>query len=238
MALDKLNNVQDTNIGKVINISSSNIGKIGSNIFSAGVPYNRFYFDSANAPSISPTFGTWSTTTGATRRKLTTSHTGTGNLEKSLTKSGTNSSGLWIQSVSDALIAQTVPAGYLQGQMCWFRNGGTAYLRFHLRVCNSGGTITQNILTSITSSTNFSTSWINRKFMNATDDTVNYSSFSVNAGDRLIIEVGVYGSSSSDAVGLRYGDNQTNDLPQDETTTAYSTRNPWIQFSDNIYLGS
>lgn len=236
MALGKFNGVQDSNIGKVAAVSSSNIGKVGGNTLITGVPYTRFYFDSTNAPSVSPAFGTWNITTGAVRRRLTTSHTGTSNLELALTKSGTKSAGLWVQSVSNALIAQTIPAGYLQGQMCWFRNGGTAYLRFHLRVCNSSGTITQNILTSITSSTNFNAGWMNRKFMNATDDTVNYSSFSVNDGDRLVIEVGSYGSSSTYAVGVRYGDNQTNDLPQDETSTTYNTHNPWIQFSDSIYL--
>lgn len=231
MPISKVDGISRSSINKIENLLSSNIGKvIGSSLPS--LKTYRFYFPSSGTPSISPSYGSWSVTSGAARFNLVTTRNGTADTEKNLTAA--SSSTLYYQFVSAALMSQTIDSGYIRGQIRGFINGyGSSCLRFNVRICDSTGSITQTILTATSSSTLSNSGTMNRKFMNGSDDTVDYSSFSVNDGDRLVIEIGVDVGYYAGA-GFRTGTDSGTDLPQDETTT--TAYNPWIEFSSGIQL--
>ena len=58
-----------------------------------------------------------------------------------------------------------------------------------------------------------------------------------NDGDRIVVQIGFTDAGSGNDTKLKakyqYGDDQSTDLPEDETTQGVSN-NPWIEFSDNI----
>lgn len=241
MSLGKLNSVGSSSIGKANDISSSSIGKVGITDLTSNFFY-RFYFPSTGTPDVSPAYSSiWDNLNYAARRTLV------GN------KINSDNSGIFMyaitsvhgwalarQYVSSSLAAQTVTAGTVKGQIrCaesnWNYNG-TLY--WNIRICDSSGNITQTVVSNSESNNEIAPEsvWTNRKINNAGSNRT-YSQFTVNAGDRLVIELGVHTIVDTTYLyqgGITVGDASSTDLPEDETTT--TAYNPWIEFSSGIYL--
>lgn len=234
MSAGKIINKSIDVIGKVGVKSINDVGKIGGGTVETGTPYKKFYFSSSGTPDLSPGYAGWGNTTSAQRHTLLTAKDWSDFAEKTIT--GTSTSYLYQQFVSSAaLIAQTVEAGYIEGQIRAAVNGyGSVCFRFSVKICNSSGTITQTIISGAVSDTTFSNAgYMNRQFRNGSDNTVNFSSFTTNAGDRLVVEIGTdvgYWQGAS----LYIGSNSSTDLPKDQTTTSQYC--PWIEFSNNLYF--
>lgn len=66
-------------------------------------------------------------------------------------------------------------------------------------------------------------------------DTATSSSLTVEAGDRIIIEIGTGGNPNTGATHsstISYGDDSGTDLPENDTETA--ANNPWVEFPNTI----
>ena len=197
----------------------------------------RLYLPSTGAGAVSPAFdGSWDVTTGgdriaAVRTKISSSMTNK--------TTGTSASGkdhlLARQYVSEPLAAQTI-SGTVKSYLRGFRSPGvTQKAQLSIRVCNNAGSsFTGTLLTlgEYGGGTQFNNTTLrNKDYLDG--DTL--SSLAVNAGDRLVIELGSLSAFASDGASnatLNFGDNSGTDLPEDETTTA--ANNPWIEFSMNI----
>lgn len=245
MSIGKLDGVVDSAIGKVHNVSASNIGKVGGSSLSSGTLYNRFYFPSTGTPDVSPSYhANWNVTGSAVRLNLVTTKIGSSFSTPSIYSTVGSSYGLLFQYISSALVAQTVASGTITGRMQagednWNFNG---YIVLGVRVCNSSGTITQNVIAPSWSTTGTNefpvgySSSASRAFTKH-GSAFTYDSFSVDAGDRLVLEIGILETSDVTSFyygWLRNGDYSSTDLPADETTTTLYS--PWIEFSSGIYL--
>lgn len=113
-------------------------------------------------------------------------------------------------------------------------------IAFNVRICDSGGTITETILSIQASDSGnvlppgFSDiGYVNRSFQNSSEvKAIPYSSFKLNDNDRIVVEIG-YRQGEGDILEdcrFRYGNNSASDLPENETST--DDYNPWIEFSD------
>src|SRR6185436_6536437 len=121
-------------------------------------------------------------------------------------------------------------------------NGGlNATLAIEITVWNKAGTSIVATLLSITSEVlsttppEFDTSLINRPFQDtASHTTLMLTNANINAGDRIVIEIG-YRKSNTTAnrhAEFRYGDAAASDLGANSTET--NDNNPWIEFSGNL----
>ena len=102
-----------------------------------------------------------------------------------------------------------------------------------IRVVASDGTTIQKTVLSVTRDNVEGDNAVlkNRQFT-ATSAATNYTTV---AGDRLLIEIGTGGDPAilqNHDSDLRIGDNDTTDLPEDDTTTA--DNNPWIELTDTL----
>lgn len=243
MSLGKLDGVQDTKIGKAI-IPASQIGKVGRSDLITGVSHSKFYFPSSGSPAVSPAYSaSWYNSSYVTRYALVYNKISSAFTSDIHTQIGGTGYKLFKQYVSPAMVAQTVAAGTITGQMkCYCGTSGASnysYLSVKVRVCNSSGTITQEITNIFKSNSFFSTSYnsgllTNRKILDGASNPT-YSSFTVSEGDRLVLELGYYNATSVQ-IRFRIGDNSSTDLPEDETTS--SDYCDWIQFSNGILFPS
>lgn len=141
------------------------------------------------------------------------------------------------QYVSAPLAAQTI-SGTVK---CYLRAlksvGQTHKANMSIRVCNNAGSSFTGTLLALgdyAGGTQFNNTTLeNKKFA----DGEALSSLAVNAGDRLVIELGSLSAASSDGHGtLSFGDDSGTDLPENETTTA--ANNPWIEFSGTLVFAT
>jgi hypothetical protein len=153
----------------------------------------------------------------------------------------TNGDNLALQYISHALAAQTI-SGTFKMQMATREDNSARDLRAQIviRVVSADGLTVRGVLYAGDTSgltSEFNTSQQSRKFPQAAVSPGTLSSVAALDGDRLVIEVGARTHAAS-PVGVadswRVGDNQTTDLPEDETTTSFN--NPWIEFSNAITL--
>lgn len=204
----------------------------------------RFYLPSTGTPDISPAFGSgWGVTTNADRIDLVTTR-----ISSAMTlKSGVGDAGqdyqLLRQYISAALGAQTI-SGTIKGQVRMSNSAGTSIGQLAVRVakCASDGSGVTEILAIADSTTAPGTNppgtvatLTNRRMEQGVDDFIlDLTSTGVNAGDRLIVEIGYDDNSTNTTrfASCSFGDDSATDLPEDETTTA--ANNPWVEFSMDI----
>ncbi len=215
---------------------------------SAG-PGTRFYFPSTGTPAISPAYSSsWNKTSDAIRRNLVTTRINSARLNKSSSVVTSSSSEQFIltgQHVSAPLAAQLL-LGTIKGQFpC--RTGGTTVqgtLAILIKVMSGDGATERGVLLSISASVNTATpprfivssQYGNRSFRDVLDSTdLTLDPMSCLAGDVIVIETGFreLSTSPTSAGFLTYGDVDTVDAPEDETTDWANTfqDNAWIEFS-------
>lgn len=185
------------------------------------------------AASLSPAFNaSWNVTTGASRYKMTMSERGAGLADRTTSAVGAAAvrKVLADQWISAPMLAQTV-TGTLTGQMkgkISSTSSSTGQLFAYLRVCNSSGTITQDIGTLTT--TNLTTTTTNRTLI-----SLNVGSVTISDGDCFVIEVGgnySSGSNTTRTFTINKGNDRGTDLPVNNTAT--TADDPWFEFSYNI----
>lgn len=189
----------------------------------------RFYFG-RSAPSISPAVDAVWGTFNLNRVQLLTAK-----LAESLASTAGNmtpSPACGMQGISAPLEAQTFN-GTVKAQI---RAGdseavGDLTARLGLRIVSGDGSTVRGTLLAVgdySSGGNLLAGGFRNKTYAA--GGTNLSAVSVQAGDRLVVEIGAAGS---DSVAIRYGANSSlSDLPEDETST--SDLNGWIEFSVDL----
>lgn len=188
----------------------------------------RLYLERSAVAAVSPDFGAWDRTTDATRRQLLASKTGA---SLSLLPAFTTVLGTVLRSqfVSEPLEAQTI-SGTVKSYCVVALDIGLALTsRLLVKVVSGDGTVLRGTLLALDNygGAAFSSSSQNRIF--ADGDAL--SAVNVQAGDRLVVEIGA-GGVAGDEVFFQLGaPSGGTDLPEDETTTSGV---PWIEFSGTI----
>lgn len=206
----------------------------------------RFFFSRQQQSNIiQPAFGSgWHRTADAVRRRIYTFKTSMAMANQNIITSTaeTVSFCLGVQYISDPLAATTL-SGTIKGQCrCQESNAGlNATIAIRVAKCAIDGTSITEIL-AIAASDNtaatppeFATSLTNRKLMDSAESaSISLTSTGINAGDRLIIELGMRESNTTASRNsdLSLGDDSANDLAEDETTT--TANNPWVEFSQTL----
>jgi hypothetical protein len=200
----------------------------------------RIYLPQTGAAPISPTFGTWTETTGADRIAGVATRIGSAMTSKTQAHTATaaNSTFLSRQYVFGPLAAQTIPVSTIKGTIRVLEsaaNDNLDAMRLLVRVVSgNGSTYRTPVLYGPTNGTvaEFNTSLRAKRL--ATGGAT--ASVVVTAGDYLVIEIGttttVAGTSLSDTIS--YGDNSATDLGDNETDTA--ANNPFIEIAATITL--
>jgi hypothetical protein len=200
----------------------------------------RFYLGSSTAADISPSFGNggivWLITSSADRKKLLRSKDLS--VMTSKTAATNTASTTYIlnrQYVSEPLAAQTILASTLvsialRGNISSTASGTVGSFAVGIRVVDSSGI--DRSLAFYKDGTAYSTTLANKSY---SSQTLNASNWTINSGDRLIVEIGwayTAGTNTTRSVTQSFGSDSATDLPSDNTTTA--TNNPWIEFSQTL----
>jgi len=221
----------------------------------AGFPPNfggnaiRFYFeDDATAkghslsPPVSPAFAAaWGSTASAVRRWLT----GQGQTfdspmaTKSVAETSAAATDVLIgQFVSAPLIAQTL-SGSIRGQISASEDAADADMRTAMvvKVVSNDGLTVRGTLLAIDDasalSSEFATSFTNRKLPLAATAPATLTPVTLLDGDRLVVELGYRSHNvltASKTGSFRTGTATAADLTEDETSTL--DNRPWIEFSN------
>lgn len=194
---------------------------------------NRIYLPSTGAAAVSPAFGGgWGRTAEADRVAAVTTKISSSMTDKYVASpGGFTYAVLGRQYVSGSLAAQTI-SGTVKSQVRAGDSDFEDHLRLLIRVCSSdGSTFTGTLLALGDYGTGavLTSTKKNRAF--ASSGTA-LTSLAVNAGDRLVLEYGVYTGTLANGSNLNFGDNSGTDLPEDNTTT--TANNPWIEFSQAL----
>lgn len=205
----------------------------------------RFYLPSTGTSPIASLgyAAEWEASSTAVRRptfrtKQSTAMTAVGQADATATS---NRDAVVGQFISEPLAAQTI-SGTVKGQIRAQENASTANLRSQciIRVVQSDnttirGTLYAGDLSTLTGNpTNeWATTGTNRPM--PFGGSVSLSSLAIQAGDRLVIELGYRKHAAASTTGtLYFGDNAATDLAEDTTTT--TANNPWIEFSQTLVL--
>jgi len=222
----------------------------------------RFYLPSTGEPASSPTFGAgWADTAGATRREMVRSRISSAFAEADRGAGGAGATQFELirQYVSsETLQAQTL-TGTIKGVIRAREThaGAQCDLAIRVAVCAGDGTNIRQVL-AVTSedavagagnntgaapefniSAGTSADLQNRRFETGTATyDLTLTSTAIDAGDRLIVEIG-YGDQSTSTT--RYGivecgDSHASDLAENQTGT--DQYNPWVEFSADITFGA
>lgn len=203
----------------------------------------RFYFPSTGTPGISPAFGSWDVTSNADRREMVRTRISSAMTNKDGSGDATVGNHLLRQYVSSESLAAQTLSGTIKGQVRIQNVGGGNVGSLAVRVakCASDGSGVTEILI-ISYSTDASgvpprpdTTMTNRRFEQGDNDfALDLTSTAIDAGDRLIVELGYRDTSTNTSRYCRHslGDDSATDLAEDETTT--TADNPWIEFSADI----
>jgi len=200
----------------------------------------RFYLPSSGSAPVSVSVTADWEHNNAVSRATKTWKTNTSIADTSYSPDGaddiTNRDSMFVQFVSDPLLPQTISAQTLkyaiQGSETNNGNNCSMTLKAFL-VSNDGGTVRGTILAIQRDGTELTTTVTNRI------DSGTTSSISALYGDRIVFEIGIGGTPTA-AGGvqghngaIRFGDNQSTDLPENDTDTG-STSNPWVEFANNL----
>lgn len=202
----------------------------------------RFYFPSTGASDVNPAFDAgWDRTADADRRKCVTTRISSADTRKlyaTLAGAGAQHC-LNRQYVSAPLEAGSL-SGTVKGQVRCGRAAGTGTLALTVRVVSNDGSTFRGTAISLAASqlTSQPPRFVgnsvdtNRRMLDASDSaSISLSTISVQAGDRLVIELGARELESGGGVNntMPFSDNQATDLAEDDAST--SAFNPWIEFS-------
>ena len=208
----------------------------------------RFYFPAAENSEIAPTISTtdWEHINGAvTPKRLRPSPDESGLTSLLYAPDGvddlTDRDSNHRQYISDRLGAQTITGNVkAQFQGSEVANNCNLFLTLKLYVVDATGTSVTGTLLAITRDTTneFTTSLLNRNFPSTAVGSV-----AANAGDRLVVEIGLGGNITSGAGGnighdgtLRWGCLATSgDLPENDTENGTTFR-PWIEFTHDFAI--
>lgn len=202
----------------------------------------RFYLPSTGTPGISPAFDAtaWPNTPNADRIDMVTTRISSAMTTKDGAGNAATTRQLLRQYISAALAAQTL-TGTMKGQARYVGSAaGIGVPAIRVAKCNSDGSTVTEIFaaqfsTRGTAPPAMDTVLTNRKFEQGDADFVlDLASTGIDAGDRLIVEIGYTDTSTNTArfISVSFGDNSATDLAEDETTT--TADNPWVEFSANI----
>ncbi|MDP9203647.1 MAG: hypothetical protein M3P26_17220 [Gemmatimonadota bacterium] len=198
----------------------------------------RIYFPSTGAADITPALGAWDETAGAgASLKSVTTKISSAMASVTVAKGTGATRALVRRYVLDSqLAAQTISAGTITGQIRALEsaiNDNLDLVSIRITVVSSdGGTLRGTILAlgDYAAVLEFGTVLTNRTIADGDATT----SVTAQAGDRLVIEIGIKNSTVGTSVSgdLSFGDNSGTDLAVDTTTTA--ANNPWIELSNTI----
>lgn len=206
----------------------------------------RFYLPSSGAADISPAFdAAWDVTTNADRLAAVTTRISSAMTNKAGVGDASVAEQLLRQYISAPLEAQTI-SGTVKGVMRMASNVvniGMGALAVRIAKCAGDGSGVTQILAMTYSSESGSaappgtegTTLENRRIeTGANGFTPSLTSTAVDAGDRLIIELGYKDNTTNTGRHciISFGDDSATDLPEDETTT--TADNPWVEFSMDI----
>lgn len=216
-------------------------------LFGHAEAQTRFYLPSTGTASVSPAFDAdWEVTTNADRLNMVTARISSAMTDKSGVGDAGVAEQLLRQYVSAPLAAQTL-SGTIKGVMRMSSNTaniGMGAPAFALSKCNSDCTVVTEIISVLQSPEAASaappgtegTALENRRLEGTPANTfaITVPSTTINAGERLVVELGYKDNTSDTArfVNINFGDNSVTDLPEDETTT--TADNPWVEFSATI----
>jgi len=200
----------------------------------------RWYTDPTNAPTVSPAYdASWNETASAVRRKLVIDVAGNNGSTAKLDLDTVVAAAYYLlwQFVSEPLDAISATLPVCKAAFLCYEDAAklNATLHIKFRKCDSDGGNPATIA-SVDDDTEFDDNAYVNRFYGA----ANLADQALSQGDRLVIEVGFY-SSSTKANGyigaVRATDNHaTTDLPENNTeTTSY---NSWIETGDTFTVAS
>lgn len=142
---------------------------------------------------------------------------------------------LFRQYVSDPIAAQTISAQTIKMQILGYESNAlhNMYVALGIRVVsNDGGTVRGTILSVTKDNVELdANNFVNRQF------TATGSSVVAQNGDRIVVEIGTSGSTTTNhGSNIYIGDNNVTDLPENDTST--NIYNPWLEFAQTINFGS
>jgi hypothetical protein len=198
----------------------------------------RFYLEASGAPAISPAFSSgWESQVSGDRVAMFTTKQATAMANK--TAAGTGTSGqdiIWRQFVGEPMAIGTgfQNGDALIGQIrCREASTTNNYaMVLGLRVFSNDGTTARAVLRSlVTMGTEFDGSALTNRSIST---TLSGGYITVDAGDRLVLEVGFRCTSGADTANGTgsFGSNAGADLPVDETTT--TVQDPWMEVVTDI----
>lgn len=203
----------------------------------------RFYFPNSGAADVSPTFGSgWNGTSGADRIKCVTTRIGSAMANKTFTTlAGTTGTFILSRQYVSAPLDGGTLSGTIKGQVRAASGAADSTLAVSVFVVSNDGSTVRGVAVApaaselTTQPPEFvgSTTGTNRRMRDASDNfLIALTSVTVQAGDRLVIEIGVREVDGGGINGvLVYGDDNASDLPEAEDNTTTTALNPWIEFS-------
>lgn len=216
--------------------SQLNLGQIAST--NPTLPtVTRLYLPSTGTPSISPAFDSgWEKTSAAVRRSASISKISSAMTALNPGYTGTTGDdGLVAQFVFGPIAAQTI-SGNVKAQIIATEGAFLSdyYPQMKVRVVSSDGLTVRGTLLDYHS---YGTEFLSTA-TNKTWPSTALTSVVASQGDYVVVEIGYHWTSafSSTAESLRFGDDGSADLPEDEVTTT-ATLNPWVEFDSYILPG-
>ena len=198
----------------------------------------RLYLPSTGTPALDGVAydSGWEKTTNVVRRPASTEKTFTSMATVNPGYAGTTGNdGLAAQFIFGPIAEQTI-SGHVKAQIIVTEGAFLSdyYPQISVRVVSGDGLTVRGTLLGFPSfGTEFASTAINKTWPSTALTPV-----AASAGDYVVIEVGYRWTSgfSSAAETLRFGDNGSADLPEDEVSTD-GTLNPWVEFDSLILPG-
>lgn len=200
----------------------------------------RFYFDSTNAPSVSPAFNSnWEQTGQAIRRRLISKakdFPSTALTNNTVTIPITTTQDILAYQLTSDPLGVTNLGGLFQVVIRCAESATTAnaHLAYALRILRADGTTFVEVASSFATATEFGTTAATRLIGNGTSTIAIANTNILQAGDRLILELGVRASAPTAATTgtLRVGTAAATDFAFTNGLT--TDLNPWCEFTANI----
>jgi hypothetical protein len=203
---------------------------------------SRFYLQSTSSAPFTPAAadGGWErdatghaarlTSTGKANSALTTLSSTFGATQTSQTRWGT-----WVSQPLD--VAQTISGtvSLVVGKCAETTTSGDAHLAFAVRVVTGAGVHRATLATSMATATEFP---LIANAATRIHSGVAISSFAADAGDRIVIELGIHGvTPANETMQMRFGD-PTGTADFALTSALTTDLVPWVELSQNITFGA
>lgn len=197
----------------------------------------RFFLPSTGAAAVTPALGAWDETANAgAALECVTTRISSAMASVTVAKGTGATRALARQYVSKPIDAQTISAGTVKGQVRALEsaiNDNLDLVPIRITVVSNDGTTLRGTILALgdyVTVLEFGTALTNRKIADGDATT----SVTAQAGDRIVIELGIKNSTSGTSVSgsLSFGDDNATDLG--ENTTDTSAFNPWVELSNTI----